>query len=105
MTESIESNGRKDYIVAKESWINYLKRNDSIISDLMVGQLKSRLDCPKCNKVSITFDPFLSLLLSIPHNQINEIELYYIPAKSTDKPSKITIQYNIKNDTVGDLLE
>jgi ubiquitin carboxyl-terminal hydrolase 4/11/15 len=36
-TEQIESKGRDDYIVAKESWLNYKKRNDSIISDLMVG--------------------------------------------------------------------
>ena len=35
--QMIESNGRKDYIVAKESWENYLKRNNSIISDLMCG--------------------------------------------------------------------
>ncbi len=104
VTKSIESNGRKDYIVAKESWMNYLKRNNSIISDLMVGQLKSRLDCPKCSKVSITFDPFLSLLLSIPRKEVNEIELYYIPADSRNKPQKITISYNVKTHTVDDLL-
>ena len=71
MTESIESNGRKDEIVAKEGWMNYLKRNNSIISDLMCGQYKSRIECPTCGKISITFDPFLTLVLSIP-NESNE---------------------------------
>jgi len=36
-TETIESNNRPDIVVAKESWVNHLKRNQSIIVDLMHG--------------------------------------------------------------------
>ena len=33
--------GRPDIEIAKESWETYLKRNESIIVDLMSGQFKS----------------------------------------------------------------
>ena len=65
-TEQVEANGRPDYLVAKESWERHLKRNDSIIQDLMGGQFKTRVDCPNCGNVSITFDPYLSISLPIP---------------------------------------
>lgn len=53
-------------VVAAESWANYLKRNDSIIVDVFHGLLKSRVVCPECEKVSITFDPFVYLSLPLP---------------------------------------
>ena len=46
--ETVESKGRKDEIVAKESWIAYTKRNQSIIVDMMTGQYKSKVVCPDC---------------------------------------------------------
>ena len=46
--ESKDYDGRPDFIIAKESWENYLKRNQSIIVDLMFGQFKSIVDCPNC---------------------------------------------------------
>ena len=64
--EVLESKGRPDSEVAKESWINYIRRNQSIIVDLMVGQYKSKVTCPDCSLESITFDPFLSVTLPIP---------------------------------------
>jgi len=36
-----DSHGREDWIVAKESWDNFRKRNDSIIVDNMYGLYKS----------------------------------------------------------------
>ena len=44
--------------MAAESWATYKLRNESIIVDLMQGQLKSTVVCPQaeCGKVSITFD-------------------------------------------------
>jgi ubiquitin carboxyl-terminal hydrolase 4/11/15 len=51
--------------VADEAWFNFLKRNQSIIVDLMYGQYKSVLDCPKCNNISVQFDPFLMVSLPI----------------------------------------
>eukprot|EP01087_Luapelamoeba_hula_P023258 TRINITY_DN8513_c0_g1_i1.p1 TRINITY_DN8513_c0_g1~~TRINITY_DN8513_c0_g1_i1.p1 ORF type:complete len:1313 (+),score=298.81 TRINITY_DN8513_c0_g1_i1:395-3940(+) len=64
--ESVESNGRSDEIVAAESWEAHLKRNKSIIVDLFQGQFKSTVVCPVCDRVSITFDPFMYLSLPLP---------------------------------------
>jgi ubiquitin carboxyl-terminal hydrolase 4/11/15 len=67
--ENPESNNRSDEIVAFESWQNHLRRNQSMIVDLMHGQYKSTLKCPTCGKTSVTFDPFMSLQLPIPTNE------------------------------------
>lgn len=48
--ESVESAGRKDPIVAYESWKAYIQRNQSIIVDLMTGQYKSKVVCPTCDR-------------------------------------------------------
>lgn len=42
-----------------EAWSTHLKRNQSIIVDLLQGQVKSTLVCPQCSNVCITFDPFV----------------------------------------------
>lgn len=41
LTAGVENEGRPDEVVAKESWITYLKRNQSVINDLMGGQYRS----------------------------------------------------------------
>ncbi|CAJ0602458.1 unnamed protein product [Cylicocyclus nassatus] len=51
---------------AEKSWLAYKARNDSIIVDLVHGQLKSTLVCPVCAKVSIKFDPFCFLSVPLP---------------------------------------
>ena len=48
--ESVESEGRKDSIVAYESWKAYAQRNQSIVVDLMTGQYKSKVVCPDCDR-------------------------------------------------------
>ncbi|GAA96769.1 hypothetical protein E5Q_03440 [Mixia osmundae IAM 14324] len=52
--------------LAKTSWDQYKSRNDSIIVDLFQGQYTSKVVCPDCAKVSITFDPFMYLTLQLP---------------------------------------
>jgi ubiquitin C-terminal hydrolase len=47
-----------DAQLAAIAWKDYKQRNDSIICDLFHGQLKSKIICPNCYKVSVTFDPF-----------------------------------------------
>ncbi|XP_041347481.1 ubiquitin carboxyl-terminal hydrolase 19-like [Gigantopelta aegis] len=65
-TETIDSDGRQDKVVADESWEVYKKRNDSFVVDLFHGQYRSKLVCPVCEKLSITFDPFLYLSIPLP---------------------------------------
>ena len=49
-----------------EAWKRYIRRDDSHLVDLFVGQLKSTLRCAECNHESVTFEPFWDLSLGIP---------------------------------------
>ncbi|XP_032780533.2 ubiquitin carboxyl-terminal hydrolase 21 [Daphnia magna] len=62
---------------AMESWKRYLRRDDSKIVDLFVGQLKSTLQCTVCGHCSVTFDPFWDLSLPIPPSSKSSVKLYH----------------------------
>lgn len=90
IVETVESNGQNDEEDASKSWENYLKRNRSIIVDLLVGQYKSTLICPDCKKISITFDPYMSVSLPLPNYQLISFQFYLIARDSRELPLKIT---------------
>mmetsp|Transcript_38868 Transcript_38868/g.91496 ORF Transcript_38868/g.91496 Transcript_38868/m.91496 type:complete len:920 (+) Transcript_38868:303-3062(+) len=62
-----EADGREDHVVAEEARWNYQQRNSSRVDDLFLGFFKSMVTCPHpgCGRVSVTFDPFLSVKLSL----------------------------------------
>ncbi|OQR84513.1 ubiquitin-specific protease [Achlya hypogyna] len=66
-TEPVEPRGRPDEVVAREEWAQYLRRNDSVITDHFMGQLRSHVTCPTCGHESITFDPYMSLSVPVPN--------------------------------------
>lgn len=51
---------------ANVMWDWYTKRENSVIKDLFVGQLKSSLHCTHCEKTSVMFDPFWDLSVPVP---------------------------------------
>ena len=55
-----------DLECAKRFWKMHLERNNSIITDLFSGLLKSEVICNNCSFDNITFDPFNTLTLPIP---------------------------------------
>ncbi|XP_048588927.1 ubiquitin carboxyl-terminal hydrolase 2 isoform X2 [Nematostella vectensis] len=59
-------NSLSDLEKAKKSWKLYIERDNSLITDLFVGVLKSTLICLECGFKSVTFDPFWDLSLPIP---------------------------------------
>ena len=72
---------KSDDIKSRDSWIGFLRRNQSILVDLLYGQYKSTLYCPNdsCQNISTTFDPFLSVSLPlISKSQPYFIEFYLI---------------------------
>jgi len=89
--ETVESDNRPDEIVAQQSWENHQKRNQSIIVDLMHGQFKSKLVCPDCQKISITFDPYMTISLPIPHKNYITLPLYFIYKDNKKLPDKVTL--------------
>ena len=58
-----------------EAWKRYIRRDDSHLVDLIVGQLKSTLRCSDCNHESVTFEPFWDLSLGIPTKGAGEVSL------------------------------
>ena len=76
-----------DLMAATRFWKLHVERNDSIVTDLFHGLLKSTIICPKCNFKNITFDPFNTLTLTIP-NARKVIQLRQ-NRKNIPKPKKI----------------
>lgn len=74
-TKMIEGNGQNDVTIAMEAWEQFKRRNDSVIVDHFMGQLRSHVTCsnPICGHESITFDPFMSLSVPIPTSESNEV--------------------------------
>ena len=95
-----------DLECAKRFWNLHIKLNDSIVTDLFSGLLKSEVHCPNCKFINITFDPFNTLTLPIPSlRELNiELQFYYIPKYSLRNNCRF--QANIeKNCTFKELIE
>ncbi|GAB66901.1 ubiquitin carboxyl-terminal hydrolase 2 [Plasmodium cynomolgi strain B] len=69
---------KPDIDVAEASWNRHKEINNSIIVDLFQGQYRSRLQCPKCKKVSIAFDPFMYLSIPLPPKKNHRIWFHVI---------------------------
>ncbi|VDP03405.1 unnamed protein product [Heligmosomoides polygyrus] len=60
---------------AEHSWERYIRDNQSLVTSLFSGQLRSRLICRKCRSSSSVFEAFTSLSLPIG---FENVELYQI---------------------------
>ncbi|XP_044486865.1 ubiquitin carboxyl-terminal hydrolase 9-like isoform X2 [Mangifera indica] len=91
--EMKDSDGRPDEEVANECWINHKARNDSLIVDVFQGQYKSTLVCPVCNKISITFDPFMYLTLPLPSTVTRSmtVTVFYADGSTLPMPFTVTV--------------
>eukprot|EP00250_Pteridium_aquilinum_P022705 c25588_g1_i1 orf=296-1549(+) len=83
--------GRTDDDVANQSWKNHKARNDSIIVDICQGQYKSTLVCPVCDKVSVTFDPFMYLSLPLSSSMNPSFTLRVFSGDGSAPPTLHTI--------------
>lgn len=88
----------------------YLVNNQSFILDIFQALLRSSLTCPKCEKQSITFDPYVSLSLPIPQRQTFPLRLTYIRPLPHKRHTRIAVTVNVKShisdmlDTVAELM-
>jgi len=88
-TTNPESDGSiPDIEIATKSWKIFKKRNDSFLVDLLYGQLKNEIVCPKCDQTSIVFDPFTFLQLPLPVDNLREIPFTFVPVDSRIIPKK-----------------
>ncbi|XP_050245151.1 ubiquitin carboxyl-terminal hydrolase 5 isoform X1 [Quercus robur] len=86
-----DADGRPDEEVADEYWANHIARNDSIIVDVCQGQYKSTLVCPVCNKVSVTFDPFMYLSLPLQQTITRTMTVTVFTCDGSALPSSCTV--------------
>ncbi|KAL2803857.1 ubiquitin carboxyl-terminal hydrolase 19 isoform 10, partial [Daubentonia madagascariensis] len=103
-TETVDSDGRPDEVVAEEAWQRHKMRNDSFIVDLFQGQYKSKLVCPVCAKVSITFDPFLYLPVPLPQKQ-KVLPVFYFAREPHSKPIKFLVSVSKENSSASEVLD
>ncbi|XP_016373515.1 ubiquitin carboxyl-terminal hydrolase 19 isoform X8 [Sinocyclocheilus rhinocerous] len=103
-TETVDSDGHQDEAVAEEAWQRHKMRNDSFIVDLFQGQYKSKLVCPVCSKVSITFDPFLYLPVPLPQKQ-KVLTVFYFAKEPHKKPVKFLVSVSKENSSTAEVLE
>ncbi|XP_035723560.1 ubiquitin carboxyl-terminal hydrolase 8-like [Vespa mandarinia] len=52
---------------AEKEWDKAMDSQESIISELFFGQLRSTITCSSCQKDSTTYETFNSLTMSLPH--------------------------------------
>jgi ubiquitin carboxyl-terminal hydrolase 4/11/15 len=79
-TPSVDVSQENDQAIIQAAdavWAHYKSRNDSEIVDLFQAQLKSKLECPDCGHMSITFDPFMYLSLPIPTDSVRTREITF----------------------------
>lgn len=109
--EMRDADGRPDCEAAAEAWENHLARNKSVIVDWFQGQLKSTLVCPKCQHVSVTFDPFMYLSIPVPEptDVAVHFQMYYlrnrerpmVHAVDVPKDANVTEFYEFASERVG----
>ncbi len=68
-----------------------MRREKSIFVDLFYGQLKSRVQCTVCNKISISFDPFNMLSVPIPINKEIKLSVKYFPCNLAEQPKEFSM--------------
>ena len=124
LSEDLNKSDKKNYKELKEKqeeetdqecaerfWKNHLERNDSIITDLFSGLLKSEVLCRKCGFQNITFDPFNTLTLAIPQNskefllknkKYEDIQFFYISKYNIKNNMRLKLRIR-KNITIKDL--
>ncbi|CAE6383584.1 unnamed protein product [Rhizoctonia solani] len=89
--------------IAQETWDGHARRNDSIIVDLFQGMYKNTLTCPDCGRISVTFDPFLSLSLPLPSSvSAWKHIVYFVPWDTQNRRVAVDIELP-KDSTAEDL--
>jgi len=91
-----------DNSASQPCWFNHLARNRSVLVDLFHGQYKSVLQCPKCSRYSVAFDPFSVVSLPVPQDKNVCVLFYYVPY-DLSKPIKRSSILAQKSDTIDTL--
>ncbi|USW52083.1 Putative peptidase C19, ubiquitin-specific peptidase, DUSP domain, ubiquitin specific protease [Septoria linicola] len=81
---------------------NHKKRNDSVAMDLFSGFYKNKMECPNCNKVSVTFDPYSLVTVQLPMEIAFQHDITFIPLHGRPIRHHVDID---KNSSIKQLKE
>ena len=81
-------------VCAEEAWDAHRRRNDSLVFDTFYGQFKSTCVCPKCERVSVSFDAFNHVSLEIPQLHDMTRTLFILLFRVGEKPS-LPMRYGV----------
>lgn len=51
----------------------------------MHGLYKSTLQCPDCNKISVTFEPYMNITLPIPEIRVVSKQYFWVPQDTSEE--------------------
>uniref|UniRef100_A0A0A9YVB5 Ubiquitin carboxyl-terminal hydrolase n=1 Tax=Lygus hesperus TaxID=30085 RepID=A0A0A9YVB5_LYGHE len=81
--------GRPDDVVAAETLANHVRQNDSFVLAVFQAQFRSSLTCPRCQRQSNTFDPFLCVSVPVPQDQLRP--LYVTVLYTSQQPRQVKL--------------
>ena len=96
-----QKESESDAEASERFWNNMLRRDNSIIVDLFYGQYKSTLQCPVCDKISMTYDPFMCL--GVPITSALTADVLVIDVHANE--CKIMTMNVSEKDTFGDFVK
>lgn len=86
--------GRPDEQVAAETLENHIRCNHSFVHEVFQAQFRSSLTCPRCNRQSNTFDPFLCVSVPVPQHQ-RQMNLYINVLYTSQQPRQVRIGVSV----------
>ena len=78
-------------------WLNFKRRNQSVLIKLFYGQFLSNITCPnpKCQNIMTKFEPFMSVSVPLTSNNKKiDVTCYFIFYDAKIKPLKIEMYFN-----------
>ena len=92
--KDIEEEGISAEEKSRRCWRFYLSKDDSIVTDLFLGQFRSTLRCTECQHESVTFEPFwiVSVPLAKDTIDIQECMELFVKAETLDEDEMPTCE-------------
>ena len=92
------TDGHDMAVAGARAWEAHRRRNDSLVLDTFYGQFKSTCVCPKCSRVSVSFDAFNHVSLEIPQakNAIVSLSVLVFPAPTDGATACTPVRYGVE---------
>ncbi|GLH04172.1 Ubiquitin carboxyl-terminal hydrolase nonstop [Gryllus bimaculatus] len=90
--------GRPDEVVAAETLANHVRCNNSFVHAVFQAQFRSSLTCPRCQRQSNTFDPFLCMSVPVPQNQRRPVYVTVLYTSQQPRQVKLGLSLPIHAD-------